>query len=53
MFYHALQRRGVPVKLLALPRQPHGPTEPKMVYKVSQSNLDWFESYLVDNKKAF
>ncbi len=53
MFYHALQRRGVPVKLLALPRQPHGPTEPKMVYKVSQSNLDWFESYLVENKKAF
>jgi dipeptidyl aminopeptidase/acylaminoacyl peptidase len=53
MFYHALQRRGVPVKLLALPRQPHGPTEPKMVYKVSQSNLDWFEDYLVDNKKAF
>jgi dipeptidyl aminopeptidase/acylaminoacyl peptidase len=53
MFYHALQRRGVPVRLLALPRQPHGPTEPKMVFKVSQSNLDWFESYLVDNKKAF
>jgi dipeptidyl aminopeptidase/acylaminoacyl peptidase len=53
MFYHALQRRGVPVKLLALPRQPHGPTEPKMVYKVSQSNLDWFVNYLVDNKKAF
>lgn len=53
MFYHALQRRGVPARLLALPRQPHGPTEPKMVFKVSQSNLDWFESYLVENKKAF
>ncbi|HXB34150.1 MAG TPA: S9 family peptidase [Puia sp.] len=53
MFYHALQRRGVPVRLLALPRQPHGPTEPKMVFKVSQSNLDWFENYLVENKKAF
>jgi hypothetical protein len=36
-----------------LPRQPHGPTEPKMVFKVSQSNLEWFESYLIDNKKAF
>jgi hypothetical protein len=24
-----------------------------MVYKVSQSNLDWFANYLVDNKKAF
>lgn len=53
MFYHALQRRGVPVKLLALPRQPHGPTEPKMVFKVSQSNLDWFVNYLVENKKGF
>ena len=53
MFYHALQRRGVPVKLLALPRQPHGPTEPKMVLKTSQSNLDWFEYYLVGGKKAF
>jgi len=48
MFYHALQRRGVPVRLLALPRQAHGPSEPKMVLKVSQSNLEWFEHYLLD-----
>jgi dipeptidyl aminopeptidase/acylaminoacyl peptidase len=53
MFYHALQRRGIPVRLLALPRQPHGPTEPKMILKVTQSNLDWFEKYLAENKKGF
>jgi dipeptidyl aminopeptidase/acylaminoacyl peptidase len=53
MFYHALQRKGVPVRLLALPRQPHGPNEPKMVLKAAQSNLEWFEKYLVGNKKGF
>jgi len=53
MFYHALQRRGIPVRLLALPRQPHGPTEPKMVFKTSQSNMDWFTHYLVEEKKGF
>lgn len=46
MFYRALKRRNVPVNLLALPRQPHGPTEPKMVLKVMQTNVDWFEKYI-------
>lgn len=46
MFYNALRRREVPVKLLVLPRQPHGPFEPRMVLKASQSNVEWFESYL-------
>jgi len=50
MFYHALKRRGVPVKLLALPRQPHGPVEPKMVLKVMQSNVEWFDKYLAARK---
>lgn len=52
MFFHALQRRGVPVRLLALPRQPHGPTEPKMILKVMQSNVEWFEKY-IGEKKGF
>jgi dipeptidyl aminopeptidase/acylaminoacyl peptidase len=52
MFYHALKRRGVPVRLLALPRQPHGPTEPKMILKVMQTNVEWFERYL-GPKKGF
>lgn len=50
MFYHALKRRGIPVRLLALPRQPHGPTEPKMILKVMQTNVEWFAKYLGDNK---
>jgi dipeptidyl aminopeptidase/acylaminoacyl peptidase len=52
MFYHALKRRGIPVRLLALPRQPHGPTEPKMILKVMESNIEWFEKYL-GNRKGF
>ncbi|HEX7958227.1 MAG TPA: S9 family peptidase, partial [Pyrinomonadaceae bacterium] len=29
-FYGALKAQGVPVRMLVLPRQPHGPNEPKM-----------------------
>ncbi|MGB8192992.1 MAG: prolyl oligopeptidase family serine peptidase, partial [Chitinophagaceae bacterium] len=49
-FYLALKRRGVPVRLLALPRQPHGPTEPKMNLKAMQTNVEWFEKYLQPRK---
>jgi dipeptidyl aminopeptidase/acylaminoacyl peptidase len=52
MFYNALRRRNVPVRLLALPRQPHGPTEPRMVLKTMQSNIEWFEKY-IGEKKGF
>ena len=45
MFYNALKRRNVPVRMLVLPRQPHGPTEPKMIREAMQSNLDWFQKY--------
>jgi dipeptidyl aminopeptidase/acylaminoacyl peptidase len=50
MFYNALRRRNVPVRLLALPRQAHGLTEPGMVLKAMQTNLDWFEKYIGDKK---
>ena len=33
-FYNALKQQGVPVRMLVLPRQPHGPNEPKMLLKV-------------------
>ena len=46
MFYNALRRRGVPVKLLVLPRQPHGPFEPKMVMTAMKANADWFKDHL-------
>jgi dipeptidyl aminopeptidase/acylaminoacyl peptidase len=52
MFYNALRRRNVPVRLLALPRQPHGPTEPRMVLKTMQTNMEWFEKY-IGEKKGF
>ncbi|MDZ4708604.1 MAG: S9 family peptidase [Saprospiraceae bacterium] len=50
MFYNALRRRNVPVRLLALPRQPHGPTEPRMVLKTMQTNVEWMEEYLGKKK---
>ena len=53
MFYNALKRREVPVRFLVLPRQPHGPTEPKMVLKVAQTNLEWMQHYLLGQPKAF
>jgi dipeptidyl aminopeptidase/acylaminoacyl peptidase len=49
-FYLALKRRGVPVRLLALPRQPHGPTEPRMNLKAMQANVEWFEQHLQPRK---
>lgn len=45
--YTALKKRGVPVRMLILPRQAHGPSEPKMVLKVMQTNLDWFQQHLM------
>ncbi len=45
-FYNALKQQGVPTRMIVLPRQPHGPNEPKMQVAAMQSNLDWFEKYL-------
>jgi dipeptidyl aminopeptidase/acylaminoacyl peptidase len=45
-FYNALKAQGVPTRMLVLPRQPHGPTEPKMQLAAMQANLEWFEKYL-------
>lgn len=44
--YNALKRQGVPTRMIVLPRQPHGPNEPKMQLAAMQANLDWFEKYL-------
>ena len=49
-FYHALKRCGVPVKMMVLPRQAHGPSEPKMLLRVMNTNLDWFDQHLHPNK---
>jgi dipeptidyl aminopeptidase/acylaminoacyl peptidase/ectoine hydroxylase-related dioxygenase (phytanoyl-CoA dioxygenase family) len=44
--YNALKQQGVPTRMLILPRQPHGPNEPKMMLKCLQTNLEWFDKYL-------
>ena len=44
-FYTALMKLGVPTDLLLLPRQPHGPREPKLLRTVQQWHLDWINRY--------
>ena len=51
-FYNALRQQGVPTRMIVLPRQPHGPNEPKMQIAAMQSNLEWFEKYLGGNSSA-
>jgi len=45
-FYNALKMKGVPTRMIVLPRQPHGPNEPKMQLAAMKANLEWFEKYL-------
>jgi dipeptidyl aminopeptidase/acylaminoacyl peptidase len=52
MFYNALRRRSVPVRMLAMPRQGHGPVEPTMVLKTMQTNVEWFEKH-ISTRKGF
>jgi dipeptidyl aminopeptidase/acylaminoacyl peptidase len=44
-FYTALRKRGIPTDLLLLPRQPHGPREPKLLKTVQEWHLDWINKY--------
>ncbi|MGH9942522.1 MAG: S9 family peptidase [Pyrinomonadaceae bacterium] len=44
--YNALKAQGVPVRMLVLPRQPHGPNEPKMLLQVMRTNLEWFDKHI-------
>ena len=41
-----LKAQGVPTRMIVLPRQPHGPNEPKMQMAVMEANLEWLEKYL-------
>jgi dipeptidyl aminopeptidase/acylaminoacyl peptidase len=45
-FYNALKVKGVATRMLVLPRQPHGPNEPKMQLIAAKANLEWFEKYI-------
>jgi dipeptidyl aminopeptidase/acylaminoacyl peptidase len=44
--YHALERQGVPVKMVVYPRQPHGIREPKLQFDAMTRNLEWFEKWI-------
>ncbi len=48
--YNALKQQGVTTRMIVLPRQPHGPNEPKMTLKVGQTNIEWFDSYIGDRR---
>ncbi|MEP7266283.1 MAG: S9 family peptidase [Saprospiraceae bacterium] len=52
MFYNALKRRNVTVRMLAMPRQAHGPVEPKMNLKVFETNVEWMNKYIGGKGKS-
>jgi dipeptidyl aminopeptidase/acylaminoacyl peptidase len=51
-FYNALKVKGVPTRMLVLPRQPHGPNEPKMQLVTMKANLEWFEKYIGSKRET-
>jgi dipeptidyl aminopeptidase/acylaminoacyl peptidase len=51
-FYNALKAKGVPTRMLVLPRQPHGPNEPKMQLAAMKANLEWFEKYIGSKRET-
>jgi dipeptidyl aminopeptidase/acylaminoacyl peptidase len=44
--FNALKQRGVEARMLVVPRQAHGPTEPKALLKLMETNVSWFEEKL-------
>lgn len=51
-FYNALKMKGVQTRMLVLPRQPHGPTEPKMQLAAMKANLEWFEKFIGSKRET-
>ncbi|MCC6537032.1 MAG: S9 family peptidase [Bryobacterales bacterium] len=45
-FHRALERQGVKVKMIAYPRQPHGPNEPKFLQHIAEQHLAWVDEHL-------
>jgi len=45
-YYNALKRQGGIAKMVAYPRTPHGPREPKFVLDIMRRHLDWMEKYV-------
>jgi len=48
-FYVSLKRLGVPTEMVAYPRTPHSPREPKLLMDVSYRIMKWFEKNLRGN----
>ncbi len=44
--YRALKFRGIETRMVIYPRAPHGPTEPRQILHLMESNLDWFKSHI-------
>lgn len=44
--YNALERQGVPSRLVIYPRQPHGIREPKLLLDAMRRNLQWFDRWV-------
>lgn len=51
-FYTAMKKVGVPTDLLLLPRQPHGPREPRLLKAAQQWHLDWINKYTLGIEPA-
>ena len=47
-FYHALKYRDIDTEMIAYPRTPHGPREPKFLMDISPRILAWFDKYRGD-----
>lgn len=44
--YHALKDRGVPARMMVMPRSHHNPTEPKMRLEVMIAASEWIEKWI-------
>jgi len=44
--YRALKERGVPARMMVMPRSHHNPTEPKMRLQTMTAALEWVEKWM-------
>jgi len=51
-FYIGLKKTGVPTDLLILPRQPHGPREPKLLKACVKWHREWIDRYTLGTGAA-
>jgi len=51
-FYGALKRVDVPTDMLLLPRQPHGPREPRLQRASQRWHLDWIDRWTLGEPPA-